>query len=106
MDQQPDRLRFDNAGLHPSRAVELGLHQSDALFAGVPGIVAQLTVTYFLSGYCPTGQSQSCVSPGYDPFALSLDSFTCSPFFLQYTVNGLVARCSGAMDIQSFTITE
>ena len=33
-----------------------------------PGSSVTLSVTYFLSGSCPTGQSQSCVSPGYDPF--------------------------------------
>ena len=44
-----------------------------------PGSWITLSVTYFLSGYCPTGQSQSCVSPGYDPFTLSLDSIHVQP---------------------------
>ena len=59
------------------------------LFAlACPGSSITLTATYFLSGFCPTGQGQSCVSPGVDPFSLSLAGSSCSPFFLHYTVTG------------------
>ena len=71
-----------------------------------PGSMITLTVTYFLSGSCPTGQSQSCVSPGYDPFTLSLESSTCSPFFLQYTVTGAGCPVLWSNGYSSLTITE
>ena len=46
----------------------------------------KFSVTYFVSGSCPTGQRQSCVSPGASPQALTLASYTCSgPFQLNYT---------------------
>ena len=71
-----------------------------------PGSWIKLSVTYFLSGFCPTGQSQSCVSPGYDPFTLSLDGSTCSPFFLHYTVTGAGCPVLWSGGYASFTITE
>jgi len=71
-----------------------------------PGSRVMLSVTYFLSGNCPTGQSQSCVSPGYDPFTLSLDGSTCSPFFLQYTVTGAGCPVLWSSGYTSLSITE
>lgn len=71
-----------------------------------PGSSVSLSVTYFLSGSCPTGQSQTCVSPGYDPFTLSLDSSTCSPFFLHYTVTGAGCPVLWSSGYTSFSITE
>jgi hypothetical protein len=66
----------------------------------------QLAVTYFLSGNCPAGQSQSCVSPGSGPFAISLASFSCSPFLLQYTVTGAGCPVLWSDGYTAFTITE
>jgi hypothetical protein len=71
-----------------------------------PGSLIQFTVTYFLSGSCPTGQSQSCNSPGHEPFALFLASYNCAPFFLQYTVTGASCPVLGSNGYSSFTITE
>ncbi len=71
-----------------------------------PGSSITLSVTYFLSGYCPTGQSQRCVSPGYDPFTLSLDSTTCSPFFLHYTVTSTGCPVLWSSGYTSLSITE
>ena len=47
-----------------------------------------LTITYYLSGSCPTGQSQTCVYPGTAPFAITLSSYTCNPLSLSFTVDG------------------
>jgi hypothetical protein len=52
------------------------------------GGLIQFTVTYFLSGTCPTGQSQQCLSPGSNPYALNMDAYTCAPLYLHYTVTG------------------
>jgi hypothetical protein len=71
-----------------------------------PGSSLTLSVTYFLSGYCPTGQSQSCLSPGYDPFTLSLESSSCSPFYLHYTVTGAGCPVLWSNGYASFSITE
>jgi hypothetical protein len=70
------------------------------------GSLINLTVTYFLSGSCPTGQSQQCVSPGSDPFALYLDSYTCNPFYLHYTVTGAGCPVLWSNGYSSFAITE
>jgi hypothetical protein len=70
------------------------------------GSLIQFAVSYFLSGTCPTGQSQSCTSPGSNPFALSLDSYTCSPFFLHYTVTGAGCPVLWSNGYSSFAITD
>jgi len=55
------------------------------------GGIIQFAVTFFVSGSCPGGQSQSCQSPGYEPFGLTLADSTCSPFHLHYQIVG--AEC-------------
>ncbi len=73
------------------------------------GGLVQLTVTYFLSGACPGGQSQSCVSPGHDPFAITLDSFSCAgapAFLLHYTVKSSGCPVLWSDGYTAFTITE
>jgi hypothetical protein len=55
---------------------------------GCTGGYIQFTVTYFVSGACPDGQSQSCHNPGSAPFAFTLADYTCDPFHLHYTVTG------------------
>jgi len=47
----------------------------------------ELAITYFISGFCPTGQSQFCSNLRVYPFALVLASYTCSPFSVTYTVS-------------------
>jgi len=42
-------------------------------------------VTYFISGTCPTGQTNQCSSLGTNPFGLTLVSHTCSPFSMTWT---------------------
>ena len=63
-------------------------------------------MTCFLSGSYPAGQSQSCIGPGHDPFALPLATYNCSPFFLQYSVSGTSCPVLGSNGYSSFTITE
>ena len=46
----------------------------------------ELVITYFISGSCPTGQSNSCSNLEVYPFGLVLSSHTCSPFSLTFTV--------------------
>src|SRR5258708_2188473 len=43
------------------------------------------TVTYFVSGVCPTGQHASCSNPNAN--GLTLTSFTCSPLSILFTVS-------------------
>src|SRR5262249_13984003 len=71
-----------------------------------PGITAQFCVAYFISGSCPGGQPQTCCAPGFDPFALALTSYTCSPFFLHYTVTSESCAVLAISGYTSFTITE
>jgi len=64
-----------------------------------------LAVTYFISGECPTGQSQRCSSTGAYPLALVRSSYTCTPFSVTYTV------APGCPEVEapgytSFTITD
>ena len=61
-------------------------------------------VTYFISGFCPTGQSQFCSNLRVYPFGLVLSSYTCSPFSVTFTV------APGCPEVESpgytsFTIT-
>ena len=71
-----------------------------------PGGNISFSVTYFLTGVCPTGQRQSCVSPGSNPFKLVLVSYTCTPFSLVYSCT--VASCVvlGDDGYHQFTITD
>lgn len=71
-----------------------------------PGRGTQFNVTYFLSGTCPGGQSQSCTSPGSDPFGLLLSSYSCSPFLLQYSINSNICPVLWANGYSTFTITQ
>jgi hypothetical protein len=71
-----------------------------------PGGQVQFAVTYFLTGTCPTGQKQSCVSPGHNPFALLLTSSSCSPLFLRYQCTSQICPALGNEGYSSFTITE
>lgn len=48
--------------------------------------LTEFVVTYFLSGACPSGQSQSCTYPGYSPFGITLSHSSCSPFELDFTI--------------------
>jgi hypothetical protein len=66
----------------------------------------RLAVTYFVSGDCPGGQSQSCVSPGLTPFAITLDSFSCNPLLLHYTVGNTGCPALWDEGYTAFTITE
>lgn len=50
------------------------------------GGVIRFAVTYFVSGACPTGQSQTCSSPGSAPFGLTLVDYTCDPFHFHYRI--------------------
>ena len=69
----------------------------------VSGLV--LTVTYFISVNCPSGQGQSCTSPGSVPFAITLASSTCNPFQLNYTVQSAGCPAGWTAGYTSFTIT-
>jgi hypothetical protein len=71
-----------------------------------PGSNSAFSVTYFLSGSCPTGQGQSCTSPGSGPLALLLDSATCSPFYLHYTVTAASCPVLYTSGYTSLVITE
>jgi len=47
----------------------------------------EFLVTYFLSGDCPTGQSNSCSNFRVYPFGLTLSAYTCSPFSATFEVS-------------------
>jgi len=64
----------------------------------------ELAVTYFISGFCPTGQSQFCSNLRVYPFGLVMSSYTCSPFSVTFIV------APGCPEVEapgytSFTIT-
>lgn len=71
-----------------------------------PGGLIQFTVTYFISGTCPTGQTQRCVNPGTNPFTFLLASYTCSPFLLQYTVSNAGCPILYGSGYMSFAVNE
>jgi hypothetical protein len=70
------------------------------------GSLVQFSVTYFLSGSCPGGQQQSCSNTSIEPFALSLASSVCSPFYLRFSVTPASCPVLGSDGYTSFTITE
>jgi hypothetical protein len=51
----------------------------------------ELRVIYFTTGACPTGTQQYCSNKRATPFALTLASYTCSPFSLLF--NSSSAGC-------------
>ncbi|QEH38636.1 hypothetical protein OJF2_72420 [Aquisphaera giovannonii] len=66
----------------------------------------QLGVAYYLSGSCPDGQSQACVSPGSSPLALSLDAASCNPLYLHFTVTAAACPVLWNKGYSGFTITQ
>lgn len=72
--------------------------------ACVGGLI-QLVATYYLSGVCPSGQAQSCISPGSNPFTFTLSSYQCSPFQLVYAVTSLNCPVLWSNGYTQFTIT-
>ena len=71
-----------------------------------PGSMVQLSVTYFVSGGCPSGQSESCTSLGSAPSSLTLASFSCNPFLLQFTVNNTGCPALWSNGYSGFAVTE
>jgi hypothetical protein len=70
-----------------------------------PGSILQFSITYFLSGPCPSGQSQSCSTAGVPPFSLTLSSYTCSPFSLVYNISDASCPVLGSSGYSQFTVT-
>ena len=70
------------------------------------GGVTQFAVSFFVSGSCPGGQSQSCQSPGYEPFGLTLVDYTCEPFMLHYQIVGAECPLLSGSGYTSFVVTE
>jgi len=64
----------------------------------------ELTVTYFISGECPTGQSQFCSNLRVYPLGLVISSYTCAPFSVTFTVAPGCPEVE-APGYMSFTIT-
>ena len=64
----------------------------------------EFIVTYYISGVCPTGQSNACSNLLGNPFGLTLVSHTCSPFSMTWTT---VPNCPNveAPGYIDFTIT-
>lgn len=62
-------------------------------------------VTYFLSGVCPTGQSQQCCYPGSNPFTFTLLSYQCSPFQMVFQATGAGCPVLWSSGYDTFTIT-
>jgi hypothetical protein len=71
-----------------------------------PGSILQFSVTYFLSGNCPSGQQQACSSSGAPPFALRLTDYSCSPLYLKYVISGSGCPVLGSSGYSSFVVTE
>jgi len=68
-----------------------------------------LIITYFISGFCPTGQRVSCSTQNVYPFSLPMTSYTCSPFSVTFGVigNGFTTGCPEveAPGYTTFTVT-
>lgn len=71
-----------------------------------PGTLMQLSIAYFLSGQCPTGQPQSCTSRGFNPFSITLGTSSCSPLLVQFLVSGTGCPALWNDGYSAFTITE
>jgi hypothetical protein len=70
------------------------------------GSMIQLSVTYFVGGGCPSGQSQSCTSLDSAPHSLTLASFSCNPFLLHFTVTSGGCPALWSNGYTALTITE
>jgi hypothetical protein len=66
----------------------------------------QFVATHFPNANCQGGQGVSCVSPGVNPYALTLASYTCIPFFLRFSVTSRSCPVISSAGFTSFTITE
>jgi hypothetical protein len=62
--------------------------------------------TYFVTGSCPTGQSNYCGSLRASGFKLNLGTSTCSPYSVQYTLSNTSCPAISASGFTSFTISD
>ena len=72
---------------------------------GCIGGQIELRVIFFTSGECPTGASNYCSNLRSDPLALTLASYTCSPFSLTFTLTDTSCPSILGDGYTSFTIT-
>jgi hypothetical protein len=66
----------------------------------------RLEVSYFISGSCPGGRKSSCTSDGLGGRFLQVDSYSCDPFHLAYTVTRGLCPVLASSGYTSFTVTE
>lgn len=71
-----------------------------------PGGAVVFSVTYYISGSCPTGSAQSCASNKANPLRLTLTSTTCSPLSLVYSVTGASCPTLWNSFYSQFTVRE
>ncbi|WP_165221967.1 hypothetical protein [Aquisphaera insulae] len=65
----------------------------------------QFGVKFFLNGSCLGEPSQTCASPGLNPQALVLDSWSCSPLYLHYRATAAACTALSNRGYTAFTIT-
>ncbi len=66
----------------------------------------EFRVYYFVSGSCPSGQSQYCSTIRSNPFGLTQTNLTCSPFLLTCTVTSASCPNLASNGYTSFTISQ
>jgi hypothetical protein len=66
----------------------------------------EFRVYYFLSGSCPSGQSQYCSTIRSNPYSLTQSNLTCSPFLLTCTVTSASCPNLATYGYTGFTISQ
>lgn len=66
----------------------------------------EFRVYYYLSGSCPSGQSQYCSTIRAIPYGLTQTSLTCSPFLLTCQVSSAACSNLAAYGYTGFTISQ
>jgi hypothetical protein len=66
----------------------------------------EFRVNYFLSGSCPSGQSQFCSTIRSNPSSLTQTNLTCSPFLLTCTVTSASCSNLATYGYTGFTVSQ
>ncbi len=69
------------------------------------GSTVELRAYFFTTGSCPAGTTQYCSNLGSAPLELTLNSHTCSPLSLRFTVSGTDCPALFSDGNTAFTVT-
>ncbi|APW59211.1 hypothetical protein [Paludisphaera borealis] len=64
------------------------------------------SATYFPTGGCPNGASQSCATSAAGPYGLAVVQQVCNPFLLSYSASASTCPFLATQGFRQFTITQ